>query len=119
MSMLSDFLNENGFSADDVVARSAGLESIAAADRARADARHVAREKKKSYEELKLEKPGAYGRGISMRSLRAALAGDALPRIPRKKITRAVNSLLASGKKDPVETRQLFGDAPSRKPKKK
>jgi hypothetical protein len=72
---------------------------------------------KKSYAELKIEKPKALGRGLSAGVLQQALAGRELPRLVRKKIARAVSSALVSKKQEPVDTRKLFADVKSRKGK--
>jgi hypothetical protein len=119
MSNLSDFLNENKITADQVVERSAALEQLSLADREKKVAREVARVEKKSYTDAGIEKPAGLGRGVSHRSLRDALAGTPVPRTARKKITRAVNSLLVSQKKSEVEWRALFADVGARKGKSK
>lgn len=119
MSMLSDFLNEQGLEPKDVAARSKALETLNSKDRALAVKRAAARRAKKSYEEENLSKPTSLGYGVSERILGHALEGHPITRINRKKIARAVNSLLKSSGKDEVEWRQLFADVPSRKGKKK
>jgi hypothetical protein len=119
MSMLSDFLNENGVKPEDVVARSQALEKLNTEDRALRNKRTAARREKKTYEETEAKKPGSLGRGVTMRTMKSALEGQPVTRISRKKIARAVNSLLKSAKKDEVEWRKLFQDSPSRKGKKK
>ncbi len=117
MSMFSDFLSEHSLSADDVVKRSKAIETLSTADRALLVKRSDARREKKSYDELKLDKPKAYGSGVTDRTMKQAVEGQPIPRISRKKITRAVNSLLVSAKKSEVEWRALFADAPARKGK--
>jgi hypothetical protein len=117
--MLSDFLNENGVKPEDVVARSTALETLNTSDRALRNKRREARRLKKTYAETEATKPGSLGRGITMRTMTSALEGQPVTRLNRKKIARAVSSLLKSAKKDEVEWRKLFTDTPSRKGKKK
>lgn len=117
--MLSDFLNEHGLKPEDLAARSKALETMNSKDRELAVKRAAARRAKKSYEEESLGKPGSLGYGVSQRILGHALEGHPITRVSRKKIARAVNSLLKSAGKDEVEWRQLFADVPSRKGKKK
>jgi hypothetical protein len=119
MSMLSDFLNENGVKPEDVVARSKALESLNTQDRALRTKREDARRLKKTYAETEATKPGSLGRGVTMRTMKTALAGGPITRLNRKKIARAVSSLMKSAKKDEIEWRKLFQDTPSRKGKKK
>lgn len=119
MSMFSDFLTEHGFSTEAVVLASHKVETHSPEARATLVQRAAARRDKKKYEELSLNKPGTLGRGVTDDVAKRALAGSALPRLARRKLVRAVNELLASAKKDPVEWRQLFADAPVKKGKKK
>jgi hypothetical protein len=119
MSMLSDFLNQNGVKPEDVVARSRALETLNCQDRELRTKRKTARRLKKTYEESEAKKPGSLGRGVTMRTMKAALEGQPVTRLNRKKIARAVSSLMQSAKKDEVEWRKLFQDTPSRKGKKK
>ena len=119
MSILSDFLNENGLTSEQVVARSKALETLSTADRDKRNARETARREKKSYDEANAEKPGAYGRGVSLRTVKLACDGQPVTRMNRKKIVRAVGSLLKSAGKDEVEWRVLFNDVGSRKGKSK
>lgn len=108
--MLREFLESNGLTAEAVAERSKALETRSHADRILMAKRSDARRLKKTYEELELSKPGSLGRGVSLRSLQQVMAGGKSGRIARKKITRAVNSLLKSAKKDAVDGRALFGD---------
>lgn len=117
MTMLSDFLNEHSLSADAVAAQSKRLEQRNEAERDLGIRRETARRTKKSYEEAETPKPQSLGRGVGLKNVEAAMAGTAVPRLARKKITRAVNSLLTSAKKDAVDWRALFADTPSRKGK--
>lgn len=117
MSILADFLNENGFSAADVAKRSASLEAFDDAARAKKVARREARRTKKPYGEVGADKPNKLGRGVSERTVKSAIAGDKIPRTGRKKITKAVSSLLQSKKKDPVDWRKLFADVGAKKGK--
>lgn len=119
MSMLADFLKEHGISTEELIDRSDALEARGIADRALLQGRARARREKKAYAELELEKPRGLGRAVSRPAIDRALAGKPMPRLVRKKITRAVNSVLASKKQEAVETRKLFGDVPSRKGAKK
>lgn len=119
MSNLSDFLQENEISPDAVVSRSKTLECRNASARDLGVKRASARRDKKTYEELKIEKPEALGRGVSLRTLREALDGNKIPRLGRKKITRAVNSILEGKSKDAVDFRALFADIGARKGKSK
>lgn len=119
MSIFSDFLNENDLTVDQVVARSKALETLSTADRDKRVARETARREKKSYEDAKADKPGAYGRGVSLRTVKLAIDGQPVTRTSRKKIVRAVSSLLQSQKKDAVEWRVLFNDVGARKGKSK
>lgn len=118
MSNLSEFLSENSFSIEQVADRSTALETLTTADRDRRVARETARREKKKYDEAGAEKPARYGRGVSVRTMKLAADGQPVTRLSRKKITRAVNSLLESAKKEPVEWRVLFADVGSRKGKK-
>ncbi len=117
MSKLSDVLSENGLNAESVVARSKAIEKMSSADRDKRTLRETARRTKKTYEETNAEKPSAYGRGVTERNMGIAMAGGPVTRTVRKKITRAVNSLLTSAKKDAVDTKILFEDVPARKGK--
>lgn len=119
MSNLSEFLEENDIAPESVVARSQSLESRDTASRVLGVKRADARRAKKTYEELSLEKPAALGRGVSLRTLREAIEGRKIPRLGRRKITRAVNALLTAKSKDEVDFRVLFGDVGSRKGKSK
>jgi hypothetical protein len=119
MSMLSDFLKENGLKVEDLVARSSVIERTQIADRDLMTKRINARRQKKTYAELNIEKPKALGRGVSAAALGRALQGVPQPRIVRKKILRAVNSLLASKKSETTEWRKLFQDTPARHGEKK
>ena len=115
MSILSDFLTENDLTAEQVVDRSAALEKLSQADRDLRVARETARREKKSYEDAGVEKPKALGRGVTIRTVKLALDGQPITRTNRKKIVRAVSSLLVSQKKDAVEWRVLFNDVGPRK----
>ncbi|MBK8011162.1 MAG: hypothetical protein IPK13_07405 [Deltaproteobacteria bacterium] len=117
MSILSDFLNENTISPADVHQRSCALEAQNIDDRALQVGRQAARRAKKPYAELSLGKPKGLGRGVGVATVQRAIAGAPLPRVARKKIVRAVNSLLASRKMEPTDARKLFSDAPARKGK--
>ena len=117
MSNLSDFLQENGIEPDALIARSKALETRGIADREAGVKRASARRAKKTYEELSLDKPAGLGRGVSLRTLREALEGRKIPRLGRRKITRAVNAILVSKSKDEVDFRALFADVGSRKGK--
>lgn len=119
MSMLSDFLNEHGITAEQVLAQSVAIEHVHLADRELYARRIAARRAKKPYAELSVEKPKALGRGVAAKALKAALEGTPQPRIVRKKILRAVNGVLASKKVEAVDWRKLFADTPSRKGEKK
>lgn len=116
--MLSDFLKENGISAEEVTARSKALETLSSKDRAMRTKRITARRVKKPYAEAGAEKPKSLGRGVSARTLKAALEGQSIARLGRKKIARAVSSILRSKGQDEVEWRKLFMDVPSKKGKK-
>ncbi len=120
MTLLSDFLAANGITPDMVVNQSHHLERTPAKDHATIAKRAMARANKKPYAELGLEKPKTLGRGVSKTSVERAAAGTQLPRLLRKKITRAVNAILVVQKKEPADWRKLFGDVKSKKkPKKK
>lgn len=119
MSNLADFLKENDITAEQVVDRSKALEKLSQADRERRVARETARRNKKSYDDAGADKPEALGRGVSIRTVKIALDGNPITRSNRKKIVRAVGSLLQSQKKEPVEWRVLFSDVGPRKPKSK
>ena len=118
MSNLSDFLSENGFSIEQVAAQSNALETLDHTDRELRTKRADARREKKKYDEVGATKPAHLGRGVSVRTLKLASDGKPVTRSGRKKITRAVNSLLTSAKKDTVEWRVLFADVGSQKGKK-
>ncbi len=117
--MLSDFLNENGVKPEDLAARSKALETLDSGDRVLRNKRTAARRLKKTYEESDAKKPGSLGRGVTLRVINFALEGQPITRLNRKKIARAVNSLLKSSKKEEIDWRKLFTDTPSRKGKKK
>lgn len=120
MTMLSDFLTENGIKPEEVVAESRMLEQHHIGQRALRLERTKARAAKKTYAELNLEKPRTLGRGVSQTAVDRALAGTAMPRLVRKKIARAVNAILVQKKKDAADARKLFADVKSKKgPKKK
>lgn len=119
MSILSDFMNENQITAEQVVDRSKAIETLSNADRLKRVARETARRDKKSYADAGVEKPAALGRGVSMRTMKIAIEGQPVTRTNRKKIVRAVSSLLLSQKKDAVEWRVLFNDVGARKGKSK
>lgn len=115
MTLLSEFLTANGISADQVVAQSHHVERNPQVDHELFAKRALARANKKSYAELSLTKPKGLGRGVSIAALGRAVAGTEMPRLVRKKIARAVNSLLLSQKKEAVDARKLFGDVKSKK----
>lgn len=119
MSNLTDFLNENDIKPEAVVAQSDAMESYSTEDRAKNVVRAGARRSKKSYEDASAPKVGKYGRGVTMRTVKEALSGAPVSRIGRKKITRAVNAILTTKKKDPVEPAALFGESTVRKGKTK
>lgn len=117
MSNLSEFLKQHGLSTEDVTLRSEALERPCAPTRKAFAKRRQARRDKKPYQDAGAEKPSKLGRGASGRTLKEALAGTPIPRLGRKKITRAVNSLLASAKKEAVEWRALFSDVKAKRRK--
>jgi hypothetical protein len=117
MSKLSDFLKENSLTAADVAKRSNAIEKFSVTERAQQVARSDARRNKKPYADVKAEKPAKYGVGVSERVVSLAVNGGKVTRISRKKITRAVASLLASKKKEAVDWRALFADVGSKKGK--
>ncbi|MCK6546130.1 hypothetical protein L6R52_09695 [Myxococcota bacterium] len=120
MTLLSDFLAENGITPDMVVNQSHHLERTPANDHGLLAKRAMARANKKPYAELALDKPKTLGRGVSKTAVDRAMVGTAMPRLVRKKITRAVNAILVVQKKEPADWRKLFGDVKSKKkPKKK
>lgn len=119
MSNLSDFLSENSITAEQVAERSKILETLDSKGRDAAVKRSDARRQKKSYDEADAPKPAGLGRGASLRTVKEALEGKPIPRAGRKKITRAVNSLLVSQGKSEVEFRALFADVGARKGKSK
>lgn len=119
MTKLADFLKENGITTEELVKRSKALESHHIADRALMVKRQNARKDKKPYGELSLDKPKGLGRPIGPDALKKVLDGAPVPRLVRKKVVRAVNSALATAKKEAVDTRALFADVKSRKGKKK
>ena len=119
MSQFSDFLQENGIKAEDVVATSAAIEKLTVADRDLLVKRRDARREKKSYAELELGKPSRSGRGVSPDTTRRATDGSPIPRTARKKLLRAVNARLASAKKDAVDAAALFGEVAAKTGKKK
>ena len=118
MSNLSEFLDENGFSLEQVSNQSKAIETLNPQDRELKHKRADARREKKKYDEVGADKPAHLGRGVSVRTVKLAADGKPVTRTSRKKITRAVNSLLVSAKKEPVEWRALFADVGSLKGKK-
>lgn len=117
MSKLSDFLTENGLTAADVANRSRAIEAYSATERAQKVARSTARRNKKPYAEVGAVKPAKYGTGVSERIVAIAAKGSKITRLNRKKITRAIGSLLASKKKEAIEWRAIFADVGSKKGK--
>lgn len=119
MTMLSDFLKENAISPEDLAARSSVLETHHVTEFKLKAKRNQARSQKKTYAELNIEKPKSLGRGVSAGAIKRAMNGAQIPRLVRKKITRAVNQILASKKAEPADWRKLFADVPSKKGEKK
>lgn len=119
MSIFSDFLSENDLTAEQVSDRSKAIETLSQADRDKRVLRETARREKKSYEDAGAEKPVALGHGVSPRIVKLAVDGQPITRTSRKKVVRAVNSLLQSQKKDAIEWRALFNDVGARKGKSK
>ncbi len=119
MSTLTDFLSSNDITPEAVVSQSKAMERYSDADRAQNVARAAARREKKSYDDAQAPKTAKYGRGVTQRTMSTALAGEPVSRVNRKKITRAVNAILTTKKKDTVEAPALFGDVAARKGKKK
>ncbi len=119
MSNLSDFLKENSLTTEQVIARSKAIEALSMTDRDQMVARETARRDKKSYEDAGAcaDKPKSMGRGVSPRTMKLGVDGKLMTRSNRKKVVRAVNSLLVSAKKDAVEWRALFGDVGAQKGK--
>lgn len=117
MSNIADFLKDNNITPEQVVEVSKTVEHLNSDDRDKRVARESARRNKRSYEDASAAKPSALGRGATMRAMNLALKGEPLTRTSRKKITRAVNSILQSQKKDVVEWRALFADVGARKGK--
>lgn len=117
MSNLSEFLTENGLTPEQIAERSRAVETLSRADRHLLVQRADARRAKKSYEEAGAEKPRPMGRGVSLRTVRQAMDGRPLTSSSRRKIVRAVNSLLLSQSKSEVEWRALFADVGTRKGK--
>lgn len=117
MSQFSDFIQEQGISADDLIATSSTLEKLNAKQRETLVAREGARRNKKTYEELGLNKPNSLGRGVSPDITQRAIAGTPIPRVARKKLVRAVNAKLAGKKADPIDGKALFGDVAVKKGK--
>jgi hypothetical protein len=116
MSQLSDFLNEYDLTPEQVIAESRAAERLDKAARDKYVQRADARRKKKPYDEVGAEKPGALRRGVSKRTMDLALAGQPITRINRKKITRAVHNLLRG--ENEVTVHKLFADVRSRNHKK-
>lgn len=119
MSNLSEFLQENDITPEQLEKRSKILEQLNAKGRQVVVKRAAARRQKKSYEEADAPKPGGLGRGASLRTIKEAMDGKPIPRVGRKKITRAVNSMLVSQGKSEVDFRALFADVGARKGKSK
>jgi len=117
MSQLSDFLKEHQITDEALISASRALEKLSPDERDVRTKRKNARTAKKAYAELNLEKTKARGRGLTQDTLGRALAGQALPRLARQKIVRAVNTLLTSKKKDAIDWRPLFTDAKVKKGK--
>ena len=115
---IPNFLDEQGIKPEALVAASAQLERHNQKERDLRVKRATARREKKGYEELGIEKPQSLGRGVSIGMTERAMAGQPVRRLVRRKIVRAVNAQLVSAKKEPVDTRTLFGDVPVKKPKK-
>ena len=116
MSQLSDFLNEHSLTPEAIVAESKVAESLSSVDRVKYVKRADARREKKSYDEAGVEKPTGLRRGVSLRTLKLALDGQAITRVNRKKIARAVSNLLKG--EIEVTVPKLFSDVRSRNHKK-
>jgi hypothetical protein len=109
MSKFGDVLEENGIALEALVRQSSVMERFTTRDRDLMNQRAIARGAKKSYADAGADKPNRYGRGLTMRTVRAAAQGAAVSRISRKKIIRALNAILEHQSKDPVDAR-LFDD---------
>lgn len=116
MSQLSDFLQENELTPEQVIAESRVTERLDRSAREAYVKRADARRNKKPYAEVGAQKPDGLRRGVSRRTLQLALHGEPITRINRKKITRAVHNLL-KGEQE-VTVFRLFGDTRSRNHKK-
>jgi hypothetical protein len=112
MAPLAQVLQSNGIRPKALLRVSQQLEAATDEDAKLLAARAAKREKKDgSYADAGIAKPHS-GRGVSERSLAAALAGQAVPQRVRGKLLRAVNHVLASKKKSAVDSRALFPVAP-------
>lgn len=94
MAGLHETLNSHGISEEELLRRSTKLERWLPEDRALSLARARLRKSgEQSYADAALPKPRT-GRGIGRKHLRAALAGNPIPRIPRAKLERALADAL-------------------------
>ena len=112
MSQFSDFLESHSLSPEQIVGESRVAESLDAQARSAYVRRADARREKKDYADAGADKPNGLRRGVSLRTLKLALAGNPITRINRKKIARAVDRLLKG--ETEVDVHKLFADVRSR-----
>lgn len=109
MSKLSDFLEKSKIDKRRVLAASRQVEGLTPEDRKVVLARRMAKSANATdatKEAAKTKKRS--GRRIGSATLKSALAGEKLSQQARQRITRAVNHVLTSKKKDAVTSKDLF-----------
>ncbi|MCG3174883.1 MAG: hypothetical protein GMKNLPBB_03172 [Myxococcota bacterium] len=118
MGTFAEYLQSSGIKEHQILRVSKKLEQFTREDYNRRAARMKARADAKKYGEVNALKPEHSGRAVTEKSLKLALADEPIARKSRSKILKAVNELLKSKGKEPVNTRTLFGLAPVKKGRK-
>jgi len=109
MSKLSDFLDKNKIDTRRVLVASKNIENMKPEDRQIALAKERVREGRASDAEKELAtKKKRSGRAVTNPMLERALRGDKIPSKAQDRITRAVNHVLQTKKKDAVSRADLF-----------
>lgn len=109
MSKLSDFLNKNKIDPRRVLVASADLERLLPEDRyTRLVKDRVRKGKASDAEKEAAARKGRSGKPVAKPTLDKAMKGEAVSGPAKTRITRAVNHVLATKKREPVTTRDLF-----------
>jgi hypothetical protein len=109
MSKLKDYLDKAKIDTRQLLARSKRIERLSREDRSiRLAKKAVAGGKPTdAHKELAAKKPSS-GRKLSRPTLDKALAGGKLTKAAKKRVTRAVNAVLAPKKKGEAKVADLF-----------